>query len=80
MGMRIRVGVIAFAVLLLAEASAVGAGQDAAPAAKDGMDLRAEWKRRFTQLAGEIKARGSAQAQRAAGQAHDPSATILAGA
>jgi len=78
MGMRISVSVIGLAFLLLAEAAAVGAGQDAAPAANGGLDLRAEWKSQFNQLAGELKSRGSAQAQLAASQAYDPSATILA--
>jgi hypothetical protein len=76
MGMRITV--IAMAFLLSAEAAAPAGGQDGASAAKGGMDLRAEWKRQFDQLAGDIKARGSAPARRAAGQAYDPSATILA--
>jgi len=78
MGMRIGVSVIGVVVLLSAEMAALGAGPDASSAAKGGPDLQAEWKRQFNQLAGEIKARGSARAKLAACQAYSQSATVLA--
>jgi len=47
-----------------------------APGAAAETDLRAEWKRQWGHLAGEIKARGSAKAKLAASQAYHPAATV----
>jgi len=76
--MATRIMTIAMATLLLASAGTLRAGQDAASAAKSGLDLPAEWKRQFDKLARELKARGAKQAKLAASQAYDPSATVLA--